>query len=211
MKICTKCKIQKSLDEFHNDKYQKDGKKFSCKVCENNKPKQIIKKTNFTCEGCGITKQIDIYKNKNRKSNFCLDCYSIKVQKGIKRPQFSKENSGRWNGGEYISSDGYKMIKCEGEYHPSGRQKYKKEHVMVMEKSLGRELDTKQGGGGESVHHIDGNKLNNDISNLVLCNGSESHRRLHANLEKISYELIKRGIIGFDHNNNEYYIRGSNG
>lgn len=211
MKTCNKCGIQKNIDDFHNDKYQKDGKKFSCKVCENNKPKQVIKKTNFTCEECGITKQVDIYTNKKRKSNFCLNCHSVKIQKGIKRPQFSKENSSRWNGGEYISSDGYRMIKCEGEYHPSGRQKYKKEHVLVMEKFLGRELKTQKGGSGESVHHIDGNKLNNNIDNLILCNGSEDHRNLHANLEKIAYELVRNEIIGFDSTNRTYYIRSSNG
>ena len=32
-KICTKCKIEKSLDEFYNDKRNKDGKTSRCKDC----------------------------------------------------------------------------------------------------------------------------------------------------------------------------------
>jgi hypothetical protein len=149
--------------------------------------------------------------DKRRKTNFCQKCVSTGTQKNIRRPDKSGTNSGRWNGGEYISSDGYRMIKCEGEYHPSGRQKYKKEHVLVMEKFLGRELKTQKGGIGESVHHIDGDKLNNNIDNLILCNGSEDHRNLHANLEKVSYDLVRNGTIGFDNVNRKYYIRSSNG
>ncbi len=209
MKICTKCKIEKNTDEFYNDKSTKDGKKFSCKKCENSKPKQIIKKTCFTCAYCGVVKEVDIYTNKKRKSNFCVDCHSKVVQKGVKRPQFSRENSPRWNGGEYISSDGYKMIKCEGEFHASGRQKYKKEHILIMEQHVGRELKTIKNGDGESVHHIDGDKLNNNINNLVLCTGSQDHRNLHANLEKIAYELVKNGNIGFNHKDRTYYIRNN--
>lgn len=206
MKTCTKCGIQKNIDDFHNDKHQKDGKKFSCKICENSRPKQIIKMVNFTCDGCGLTKEVSIYSNKRRKSNFCVDCHSIKVQKGIKRPQFSKENSGRWNGGEYISSDGYKMIKCEGEFTASGRQKYKKEHILIVEEAIGRELKTQWNGGGESIHHIDGDKLNNNIDNLAICNSSKMHRDLHCNLEKVSYDLVQRGIIIFDKETMTYKI-----
>ena len=33
MKICTKCKIEKSLDEFYNNRRRKDGKTSHCKAC----------------------------------------------------------------------------------------------------------------------------------------------------------------------------------
>lgn len=209
MKTCTKCGIQKNIDDFHNDKHQKDGKRFNCKACASAIP-QIRKKINSTCEGCGITKEVDYHSYKRRKSNYCLNCHSKITQKGVKKPQFSRENSGRWNGGEYISSDGYKMIKCENEFHASGRQKYKREHVLIIEEFLGRELKTQKGGAGESIHHIDGDKLNNNIENLIICNSIEDHRNLHNNLERVSYELVKSGIIGFDSANKEYYIRNRN-
>lgn len=47
------------------------------------------------------------------------------------------------------------------------------EHRLVMEQSIGRYLDK-----NEEVHHIDYNKMNNDISNLLLVTKTE-HRRIH--------------------------------
>ncbi len=34
-KICTKCKKEKDICEFGNHKKNKDGKRYSCKECEN--------------------------------------------------------------------------------------------------------------------------------------------------------------------------------
>lgn len=70
-----------------------------------------------------------------------------------------------WKGGRYISSDGYVMIninvgmaKNENEI---GWNRSKKEHIIVMEKHLGRKLKK-----GEIVHHINGIKTDNRIENL---------------------------------------------
>lgn len=67
---------------------------------------------------------------------------------------------------EYICSQGYKII---------GKSDSRKaEHRIVMERHLGRELNS-----NEIVHHVDGDKLNNDISNLVLTTRAdhiEEHR-----------------------------------
>lgn len=48
------------------------------------------------------------------------------------------------------------------------------EHVYVMSMHIGRKLEK-----NECVHHIDRDRTNNDISNLVLMTISE-HARLHA-------------------------------
>lgn len=48
------------------------------------------------------------------------------------------------------------------------------EHVYVMCQSIGRKLES-----NECVHHIDHNRANNDISNLMLMTNSE-HAKLHA-------------------------------
>ena len=36
MKKCNKCKVEKSLSEFHKDKYSKDGVDYRCKQCRAN-------------------------------------------------------------------------------------------------------------------------------------------------------------------------------
>lgn len=163
----------------------------------------------YICPICKETFKIDKYKAKKKKTPFCQKCVTIGTQKGIKRPQFSKENSKRWKGGNYLTSDGYKMIKCENKFDNSGRQKYKKEHILIYENYLGRELKTQRGYMGEQVHHIDGDKLNNSIENLELCEDTRVHRNLHCQLEKIAFELVKNGIIFYDKKTKKYLINES--
>ena len=61
---------------------------------------------------------------------------------------------------------------------------YVLEHRVIMENHLGRLLDSK-----EVVHHIDGNKHNNALSNLSLMTLSE-HARLHASTGRKFHMLI---------------------
>lgn len=48
-------------------------------------------------------------------------------------------------------------------------------HRIVMAKSIGRDLRPE-----EVVHHIDGDKTNNNLSNLMLFPNNAEHRRYHA-------------------------------
>ena len=68
-----------------------------------------------------------------------------------------------WKGGTIVH--GYKIIRNNG--------KSLREHRIVMENHIGRKLLS-----SESVHHIDGNKLNNDISNLELLT-KKTHGNKH--------------------------------
>ena len=65
-----------------------------------------------------------------------------------------------------MSTNYYRAIKIDG-----NKRDY---HRWIMEQELGRELRQ-----DEVVHHIDGDKRNNDVSNLQVMTRSE-HARLHS-------------------------------
>ena len=83
-----------------------------------------------------------------------------------------------WKGGRRMSTYGYSLI-WNPEHPNCDADGYVFEHRLVMSDMLGRSL-----GKGEIVHHIDGNKLNNDINNLVLLKDAKEHAELHAKLRK---------------------------
>lgn len=92
------------------------------------------------------------------------------------------ENHPSWKGGKFIRNEYYEVYAPD---HPrSGTRNYMYEHIVVMEKHIGRYLKE-----GEVVHHKDGNKLNNDISNLQLMTKAE-HTKLHE-MHKFSKRVKK--------------------
>lgn len=81
-----------------------------------------------------------------------------------------KGNS-NWNGGKYVDDKGY--IRVRMPEHPYEVHGYVYEHRLVMEKFLGRHLES-----WESVHHINEVKDDNRVSNFFLCTAGE-HSALH--------------------------------
>lgn len=73
-------------------------------------------------------------------------------------------------------------------------------HRLNMEKEIGRKLLKT-----EIVHHIDCDKTNDDINNLLLCSASE-HKLLHLQLEHISRNLYRQGLITFDFESRKYVL-----
>jgi hypothetical protein len=67
---------------------------------------------------------------------------------------------------------GYRFIRMPT--HPYAHDnKYIPEHRVIMERYLGRYLAP-----DELVHHIDGDKLNNQLENLLIVSMAQ-HRRIH--------------------------------
>ena len=84
-----------------------------------------------------------------------------------------------------------------------------REHRYVMEQHLDRKLSTE-----ETVHHIDFDKTNNDISNLYLFNNDTLHLIYHSYVSSHTYifpsdflnnyELIINNILSYDYLHNKY-------
>lgn len=73
--------------------------------------------------------------------------------------------------------------------HPNcTRDGYVMEHRLVIEKAIGRYV-----GADEEIHHINYNKSDNRIENLVLLPTSGSHTELHKYLERLAMYLM--GIL----------------
>lgn len=112
--------------------------------------------------------------------------HKIRCQKACPRPG---DQHFCWKGGRIVNRSGYVEIYCPN--HPNQRKhtKYILEHRLVMEKHLGRYLHP-----DEVVHHIDGNKLNNDISNLELfeSNGKHLEKTLKGQCPKWTPDGLRR-------------------
>ena len=75
----------------------------------------------------------------------------------------------------YKDKFGY-MVVCSIKDHPKAYRGTIREHILVMEKHIGRHLRD-----NETVHHMNGIKHDNRIENLQLVTRSE-HRKIHQRL-----------------------------
>ena len=139
----------------------------------------------------------------------------IVARKARKREQGGEKNSS-WRGGRILVNEhvpdgkrfyagrdtkkGYWMVRMPSHPH-AGQNGYVFEHIVVALKDAGRNrLDP-----DECVHHIDFDRQNNNSENLCICK-KDVHRWYHANLETLTAELLKRGVVGFHEKRGYYFI-----
>lgn len=127
------------------------------------------------------------FKRKTCCSKECRDKAQSITSKGITRSPKNLIKKGqrigintefKWKKGKVVNVQGYEMefIKDHPFKNATG---YVLKHRLVMEKKIGRYLTE-----NEVVHHIDGDRLNNDIDNLMLFASSGEHSKHHQQIKK---------------------------
>lgn len=74
-------------------------------------------------------------------------------------------------------------------YDANGQRSYYPEHRYIIEQIIGRKLLK-----NEHVHHIDKNRSNNNINNLLLLSASE-HQKIHHRKTSLSVQCCNCGKI----------------
>jgi len=100
--------------------------------------------------------------------------HSEKTKKKIalSRKKYKGSNHPRWKGGKVIVDE---YIYIHQPDHPNCTQLgYVLKHRLVLEKKIGRYLKK-----SEVVHHINHNKQDNRINNLMLLKSLGEHVKLH--------------------------------
>ena len=91
----------------------------------------------------------------------------------IKKAYKINPHIGNWDGGKYIDDKGYVFIWLPT--HPHAKNgRYISEYRLKMEKHIGRYLSRK-----EFVHHINSNRSDNRIENLILFKSNSEHMKSH--------------------------------
>lgn len=131
---------------------------------------------NKKCENCG--ELFKSYHSVSHSRRFCSrSCSSLKHHK--------EEKIGYRKGGKKIDSQGYILVKDWGHIRHNN-QGYVKEHRLIMEKNLGRFLESK-----EVIHHINGIRTDNRIENLMLLPSVGEHNRIEHKLGTFKKNLTK--------------------
>lgn len=99
------------------------------------------------------------------------------AQKGKPKENQRGEQNGNWHGGEKITSGRVCILSRDHPHAHDGG--YVLRYRLVMEAYLGRYLTPE-----EVIHHVDGDKLNDDLSNLMLFHSSGAHIKYHAELRR---------------------------
>ena len=153
------------------------------------------------CEDCGSVREVRRVTPILEKSEHPCRACSNRRNGEAKIGKYSSWNSGyrkpqseRSLGGTYVNHSGYLEMWIGTDSEKYGRKDgYVLVHRKVAQDTIGRSLSPK-----EVVHHIDGNKLNNDPTNLLVCNSMSEHRDIHNNLEEVAFWLVQSGLIEFN-------------
>lgn len=121
------------------------------------------------CDECGAEKYISLSQYNRSTNHFCSRACHMRYMNRILNPtRMTMEVREKLRNARLNSGENKTYTKTFGRHT----------HRVVAEQMLGRPLLK-----GEIVHHIDGNKRNNDPSNLMVMTQSE-HCKLHFTKKK---------------------------
>ncbi len=131
-----------------------------------------------TCPNCGETRHIQRVNinyglKKNTFTGLCHICRTRQMGKRYGKLN-RREKNGKWKGGRYTDSSGYgsRTIQPDNPFFCMADSNNRVlEHRLIVAIHLRRPLLS-----DEHVHHIDGNKTNNNIENLVLMSSAKHHQ-----------------------------------
>jgi hypothetical protein len=103
---------------------------------------------------------IDGCEKKHKSRGFCKIHYERFMRNGV--PELTRRESGSGS----IDKDGYLLVSVDS--------KSFRAHRLIAEERTGVKIVPPI-----IVHHVDGDKLNNDPSNLVICPNESYHRMIH--------------------------------
>ncbi len=127
------------------------------------KVRNMLVKTGVELRSRADAVRLAVSQGKRGKGNTTPRTEEQKRKTSESRKAWSERNAK----GKRISHSGYVE-------YTTGKHKGRSEHVVAIEHEIGRSLLK-----GECVHHKDGNKMNNSLSNLQLMTISD-HTSLHA-------------------------------
>jgi ribosomal protein L44E len=150
----------------------------------------------FKCNNCDeeFTREKDGKLQVKTDTHFCKNCpkFSLSQKLTVKEKlKKAKEKGER-------PKEGYKEIYVGPDY-PYNRGLWVREHIVVMENKIKKRIPK-----GMVVHHIDGDKRNNNIDNLFLCS-VQQHNNCHAQIELLVFDLYKKGKVKFNTDTLTYY------
>lgn len=140
-----------------------------------------------TCCVCGHRRLVTIRKRTLTKWVCGPKCL---VTRNVGRVRITKRDRG----------PDYRIV-YQPAHHRADRQGFVREHVLVAEKMLGRQVDR-----AEPIHHIDCDGLNNKPSNLHVFSGNDVHKRSHGSLNQCVKSLLESGAIVFNRDTGMYEL-----
>ena len=155
----------------------------------------------YECNQCSKLKDISNHNIKHGWGLFCSNSCNREYKKSL-----TLEKAAQWKGGRTRHQMGYIRIK-KPEHHRADKSGYVFEHILVVEKKIGRDVLRK-----EEVHHINGVKDDNRIENLKLCADIKEHSRYENGWEFIDnkwFKVCKGCSIFKEIKTDNFYLRAT--